>query len=146
MMSKSTPFMNMPYNVNVCTVNEGENDLFWLLLFSRFHAPEKMGYAYTGYGAACSEMEVDVLTGEYQLIRADLMYDCGERWVQTFAFQFFSSTCQTNTLKYHSKQRFLHKGFFKEKNDNEMYLNYQGLWYFLSSALICNLYAMYLCL
>ena len=39
---------------------------------------------YEAYGVACSEVEIDVLTGEMQIERVDLLYDCGERqaiWV-----------------------------------------------------------------
>lgn len=34
-------------------------------------------YAYDCYGAAASEAIVDVLTGECQIIRTDILYDCG---------------------------------------------------------------------
>ncbi|XP_045174786.2 xanthine dehydrogenase-like [Mercenaria mercenaria] len=42
--------------------------------------PENGGdiIAYYSYGAACSEVELDVLTGEYQINRVDIVYDCGE--------------------------------------------------------------------
>ncbi|XP_021379046.1 xanthine dehydrogenase-like [Mizuhopecten yessoensis] len=33
---------------------------------------------YFSYGVTCSEMELDVLTGQYQISRVDLLYDCGE--------------------------------------------------------------------
>jgi xanthine dehydrogenase large subunit len=34
-------------------------------------------FYYFAYGAAVSEVEVDTLTGEYRLLRADLLHDCG---------------------------------------------------------------------
>ena len=34
---------------------------------------------YNAYGAAVSEVEVDVLTGEVQILRVDILYDCGQR-------------------------------------------------------------------
>ena len=34
---------------------------------------------YQSYGMACTEVELDVLTGEYVLRRADVLYDCGKR-------------------------------------------------------------------
>eukprot|EP00112_Aurelia_sp_Birch-Aquarium-sp1_P026163 Seg91.7 transcript_id=Seg91.7/GoldUCD/mRNA.D3Y31 product="Xanthine dehydrogenase" protein_id=Seg91.7/GoldUCD/D3Y31 len=43
-----------------------------------FFAPEKARYAYTTYGAACSEVEIDVLTGEHHILRSDIVFDCGE--------------------------------------------------------------------
>ena len=36
-------------------------------------------YVYNSYGAAVSEVEVDVLTGQTQILRVDILYDCGER-------------------------------------------------------------------
>ncbi|WAR19141.1 XDH-like protein, partial [Mya arenaria] len=35
-------------------------------------------FAYNAYGATCSEVELDVLSGEYQINRVDIVYDCGE--------------------------------------------------------------------
>ncbi|KAK3581556.1 hypothetical protein CHS0354_031896 [Potamilus streckersoni] len=35
-------------------------------------------FQYYSYGATCSEVEVDVLTGEHQISRVDILYDCGE--------------------------------------------------------------------
>ncbi|KAL4225425.1 hypothetical protein ACF0H5_016115 [Mactra antiquata] len=35
-------------------------------------------FVYNSYGATCAEVELDVLTGEYQINRVDLVYDCGE--------------------------------------------------------------------
>jgi xanthine dehydrogenase/oxidase len=40
---------------------------------------QQYSIAYNIYGAACSEAILDVLTGEYQLSRTDIMYDCGTR-------------------------------------------------------------------
>ncbi|XP_055329954.1 uncharacterized protein LOC129582465 [Paramacrobiotus metropolitanus] len=34
--------------------------------------------AYHTFGAMCTEVEVDALTGEYQVNRMDVLYDCGE--------------------------------------------------------------------
>jgi xanthine dehydrogenase/oxidase len=35
-------------------------------------------YTYFSYGVTCTEVEVDVLTGEHEIIRSDILYDCGE--------------------------------------------------------------------
>eukprot|EP00731_Ephydatia_muelleri_P028954 Em0020g598a len=35
-------------------------------------------FAYYAYGVTCAETEVDVLTGETQVLRVDILYDCGE--------------------------------------------------------------------
>ena len=32
---------------------------------------------YTSFGAACSEVEVNLLTGEKTILRSDLYFDCG---------------------------------------------------------------------
>lgn len=37
------------------------------------------GCTYNAYGVAVSEVEVDVLTGEVQILRVDILYDCGQR-------------------------------------------------------------------
>ncbi|MDY8108015.1 xanthine dehydrogenase molybdopterin binding subunit [Fulvimarina sp. 2208YS6-2-32] len=35
-------------------------------------------FYYFAYGAACSEVLVDTLTGEHRLLRADILHDCGQ--------------------------------------------------------------------
>lgn len=37
-------------------------------------------YYYT-YGVAATEVELDVLTGQVQIPRVDILYDCGNRYV-----------------------------------------------------------------
>lgn len=32
---------------------------------------------YTAFGAACSEVEINLLTGEKTILRSDLYFDCG---------------------------------------------------------------------
>ena len=36
-------------------------------------------YAYNIYGVGVTEVEVDVLTGQTQVLRVDILYDCGTR-------------------------------------------------------------------
>ena len=36
-------------------------------------------FAYNIYGAAVSEVELDVLTGQSEILRVDILYDCGMR-------------------------------------------------------------------
>ena len=38
-------------------------------------------FNYNSYGVTCTEVELDVLTGENQILRTDILYDCGERSV-----------------------------------------------------------------
>jgi xanthine dehydrogenase/oxidase len=41
------------------------------------HFPQGKFFAYFAYGFSVSEVEIDVLTGEFTLLRADLYYDGG---------------------------------------------------------------------
>ena len=41
--------------------------------------PADCRYCYNSYAAAVSEVEIDVLTGETQVLRVDILYDCGTR-------------------------------------------------------------------
>ena len=36
-------------------------------------------FAYSSYGVNCTEVEVDVLTGEVEILRSDILFDCGQR-------------------------------------------------------------------
>uniref|UniRef100_A0A4W5P359 xanthine dehydrogenase n=1 Tax=Hucho hucho TaxID=62062 RepID=A0A4W5P359_9TELE len=42
-----------------------------------FHIDEGQPYAYYTYGACCSEVEVDCLTGDYRTVRTDIVMDIG---------------------------------------------------------------------
>ena len=33
--------------------------------------------AYCTFGAACTEVELDMLTGEQRVLRSDILFDCG---------------------------------------------------------------------
>ena len=35
-------------------------------------------FYYFAYGAACSEVAIDTLTGEHQLLRVDILHDVGQ--------------------------------------------------------------------
>ena len=54
-----------------------------LSCYIRIHhsVEEKTDYkfAYNAYGVGCTEVEIDVLTGELQILRVDILYDCGDR-------------------------------------------------------------------
>ena len=39
--------------------------------------------AYNSYNVACTEVEVDVLTGCTEILRVDMLCDCGERYNNT---------------------------------------------------------------
>ena len=56
-------------------------------VFFRFTDSEP--YRYSTYGATCSTVEIDVLTGEMHVLRSDIMYDCGERSVHVYALYVF---------------------------------------------------------
>lgn len=48
------------------------------LAASSYYVPDSRSMQYLNYGAAVSEVEVDILTGETKVLRADTVYDCGQ--------------------------------------------------------------------
>ncbi|XP_076806780.1 uncharacterized protein LOC143450217 isoform X1 [Clavelina lepadiformis] len=46
-------------------------------LSATYTSPTLPSQSYATYGVACAEVEYDVLTGENQILRADIMFDCG---------------------------------------------------------------------
>lgn len=42
------------------------------------HKTSEYKFAYNCYGTACTEVEVDVLTGQTEVLRVDILYDCGD--------------------------------------------------------------------
>ncbi|CAK9155718.1 unnamed protein product [Ilex paraguariensis] len=57
------------YSANYKSVN---------LSASTYFVPEFTSMQYLNYGAAVSEVEVNLLTGETRILRADIIYDCGQ--------------------------------------------------------------------
>ncbi|KAL8245186.1 hypothetical protein R6Q59_011444 [Mikania micrantha] len=45
---------------------------------SSFFVPESASMRYINYGAAVSEVEVNLLTGETKILQTDIIYDCGQ--------------------------------------------------------------------
>ncbi|KAL8144073.1 hypothetical protein V2J09_017105 [Rumex salicifolius] len=45
---------------------------------STYYVPEFTSNQYLNYGAAVSEVEVNLLTGETTILRSDIVYDCGQ--------------------------------------------------------------------
>ncbi|XP_052190123.1 indole-3-acetaldehyde oxidase-like [Diospyros lotus] len=45
---------------------------------SSYYAPEFTSTQYLNYGAAVSEVEVNLLTGETTILQSDIIYDCGQ--------------------------------------------------------------------
>ena len=64
--------VNHTPGVRHCTVS------LFLLVCSVNEVTERM-FQYFCYGTGCVETEIDVLTGETQILRADILYDCGQR-------------------------------------------------------------------
>ncbi|XP_008449878.2 indole-3-acetaldehyde oxidase-like isoform X1 [Cucumis melo] len=54
---------------NLQSVNLSVNSLY---------VPEFVSKSYLNYGAAVSEVEIDLLTGETTILRSDIIYDCGQ--------------------------------------------------------------------
>ena len=52
-----------------------------VLIFHSVHKTSEYKFAYNCYGTACTEVEVDVLTGQTEVLRVDILYDCGDRYV-----------------------------------------------------------------
>ncbi|KAL2510966.1 Benzaldehyde dehydrogenase (NAD(+)) [Abeliophyllum distichum] len=48
------------------------------LAANSYYVPEPSSRGYLNYGAAVSEVELNVLTGETTILRADIVYDCGQ--------------------------------------------------------------------
>ena len=42
---------------------------------------ESEPFQYNSYGMVANEVEVDVLTGEVQILQTDILFDCGQRSV-----------------------------------------------------------------
>ncbi|KAK1272259.1 Indole-3-acetaldehyde oxidase [Acorus gramineus] len=45
---------------------------------STYWVPDSSSMKYLNYGAATSEVEIDLLTGAIEILRTDLIYDCGQ--------------------------------------------------------------------
>uniref|UniRef100_A0A0V0IN32 Putative ovule protein n=1 Tax=Solanum chacoense TaxID=4108 RepID=A0A0V0IN32_SOLCH len=43
-----------------------------------YYVPEFSSMKYLNYGAAVSEVEIDILTGETKILQTDIIYDCGQ--------------------------------------------------------------------
>ncbi|KAG8388873.1 hypothetical protein BUALT_Bualt02G0170300 [Buddleja alternifolia] len=48
------------------------------LAVNSFFVPDSSSTKYLNYGAAISEAEVNILTGETKILRTDIVYDCGQ--------------------------------------------------------------------
>ena len=68
---------------------------FSLAIYPSHSVEEKTDYqySYNAYGVGCTEVEIDVLTGELQILRVDILYDCGDRYTLTRMLISFISTC-----------------------------------------------------
>ena len=56
-------------------------DNHFSISFSHVSNTGKLRYSGMITAASCSEVEVDVLTGEAVILRADVLFDCGKRSV-----------------------------------------------------------------
>ncbi|CAI8586577.1 unnamed protein product [Vicia faba] len=45
---------------------------------SSYYVPSNSSISYLNYGAAISEVEIDLLTGETRFLQTDIIYDCGQ--------------------------------------------------------------------
>ncbi len=73
-------------NGHLAALRSAEPALNWKALVAKAyqtHVPlQAIGHpmdanTYYNWGAACSEVELDLLTGEIEIVRSDIVYDCG---------------------------------------------------------------------
>ncbi|XP_055817941.1 abscisic-aldehyde oxidase-like [Solanum dulcamara] len=48
------------------------------LAANSYYVPESGSMSYLNFGAAVSEVEIDILTGETTILQSDIIYDCGQ--------------------------------------------------------------------
>ncbi|KAM3303270.1 abscisic-aldehyde oxidase isoform X1 [Capsicum chacoense] len=48
------------------------------LAANSYYVPEHSSMSYLNFGAAVSEVEIDILTGETTILQSDIIYDCGQ--------------------------------------------------------------------
>lgn len=60
-------------------VNPSLYPQFSACVFSSVEEKTDYQYAYNAYGVGCTELEIDILTGQPQILRVDILYDCGDR-------------------------------------------------------------------
>ncbi|XP_055833429.1 indole-3-acetaldehyde oxidase-like [Solanum dulcamara] len=48
------------------------------LAANSYYVPESSSESYLNFGAAVSEVEIDILTGETAILQSDIIYDCGQ--------------------------------------------------------------------
>ncbi|KAL1552862.1 aryl-alcohol oxidase 3 [Salvia divinorum] len=65
----SVDWKTLILQANYAAVNLAANSLF---------VPDPTAMKYLNYGAAVSEVEVDILTGGTKILRTDIVYDCGQ--------------------------------------------------------------------
>ncbi len=52
------------------------------MLTCRVYPKTDHKFRYNAYGSTCTEAEIDVLTGETEILRTDILFDCGKRLVK----------------------------------------------------------------
>ena len=63
------------------------NEFLLQIVHSVAENPAEYRYCYNSYAAAVTEVEVDVLTGESQVLRVDILYDCGTRYITIIIYE-----------------------------------------------------------
>ncbi|KAF3671350.1 Lyk3 precursor [Capsicum annuum] len=74
------------------------------LAANSYYVPESSSSSYLNFGAAVSEVEIDILTGETTILQSDIIYDCGQSlnpavdMGQFFPFNVDFRFCNLNLL------------------------------------------------
>ena len=53
--------------------------IYIYIILCRVNLKTQYVFAYMTYGVNCTEVEIDVLTGEVEVLRTDILFDCGQR-------------------------------------------------------------------
>ncbi|KAH3886891.1 hypothetical protein DPMN_010904 [Dreissena polymorpha] len=77
-------------------VQECYNEGIDLATHSWFKPQSDDHFQYNSYGVTCTEVELDVLTGEHEISRVDMLFDCGERYDSWNKICYLQGTLYSN--------------------------------------------------
>ena len=104
MASPSEPFIHLPSSVAVAFTLSHPSTISLLpsLSFPEFDFDWSVGqgtvFKYFSYGVACSEVEVDTLTGDHHVVRTDIVMDVGESLNPAIDIGQIEGACTTTCI------------------------------------------------